>query len=70
MHLPDALDIEISGSVASSLKQATGLSEKELKRLSEASRIMNGIIRKQITDTFRGMERESFEVSRKEDSVL
>jgi hypothetical protein len=45
------------------LKQATGLSERELKRLEEASRVMNGIIRKQTTEAFKGIEKESHEAT-------
>src|SRR5258707_252290 len=53
------LDIQIGGSIAPSLKAATGLTEKEIKRLGEASRIMNSIVRKQTTQTFDLMKRDS-----------
>jgi hypothetical protein len=60
-----ALEIEVTGAVASSLKQATGLSEKELKRLEEASKVMNSIIRKQTTEAFKGIEKQSHETAEK-----
>jgi hypothetical protein len=60
-----SLEIEVTGGVAASLKEATGLSEKELKRLEDASKVMNSIIRKQTTEAFKGISKESHEAAEK-----